>query len=63
MMTGVGPYGNIEMGGMFTTVKVRDNLAKGDYSDPGWYNAPKGTVAARISSNPDFGNPIRPKFT
>jgi hypothetical protein len=62
MMTGVGPYGNIEMGGMFTTVKVRDNLAKGDYSDPGWYNAPAGTVAARVSSNPDFGNPIRPKF-
>ncbi len=63
MMTGEGPFGPIEMGGMFTTVKVRDNLAKGDYSDPGWYNAPKGTVAARISSNPDFGNPIRPKFT
>ena len=63
MMTGKGPYGNIEMGGMFTTVKVRDNLAKGDYSDPGWYDSPPGTVASRISSDPDFGNPVRPKIT
>lgn len=61
MMTGKGPYGNIEMGGMFTTVKVRDNLASGDYNDPGWYDAPKGTVAACISSDPDFGNPPRRK--
>ncbi len=60
MMTGVGPYGNIEMGGMFTTVKVRDDLARGDYSDPGWYDAPAGTVASRISSDPEFGNPVRP---
>ena len=59
MMTGQGPYGNIEMGGMFTTVKVRDNLRVGDYSDPGWYDAPKNTVARRISSDPNFGNPIR----
>ncbi len=59
MMTGKGPYGNIEMGGMFTTVKVRDNLTKGDFSDPGWYHAPEGTVAKRVSSNPEFGSPIR----
>ena len=63
MMTGKGQYGNIEMGGMFTTVKVRDNLKPGDYSDPGWYNSPTGTVAARVSSDPNFGNPIRRKFT
>jgi len=61
MMTGKGPYGNIEMGGMFTTVKVRDNLRRGDYSDPGWYDAPEGTVAARISCDPEFGNPPRRK--
>lgn len=61
MMTGKGPYGNIEMGGMFTTVKVRNNLKPGDYGDPGWYEAPEGTVAARISSDPDFGNPPRQK--
>ncbi len=59
MMTGVGPYGNIEMGGMFTTVKVRDNLQPGDYSDPGWYNAPKNTIASKISDDPEFGSPIR----
>lgn len=59
MMTGQGPYGNIEMGGMFTTVKVRDNLRRGDYSDPGWYKSPKGTVAVRVSSDPGFGNPPR----
>ena len=61
MMTGIGPYGNIEMGGMFTTVKVRDNLRRGDYGDPGWYDAPEGTVAARISSDLGFGNPPRRK--
>ena len=61
MMAGKGPFGNIEMGGMFTVVKVRDDLAKGDYSDPGWYRNPKGTVARRISSDPNFGNPPRRK--
>jgi hypothetical protein len=45
MMTGAGPYGNIEMGGMFTTVKIRRDLKAGDYRDPGWYRAPQGTVA------------------
>ena len=59
MMTGKGPYGNIEMGGMFAVVKVRDNLPRGDYRDPGWYRAPKGTVAYRVSDNPSFGNPSR----
>jgi manganese oxidase len=45
MMTGDGPFGNIEMGGMFTTVKVRKDQKPGDYSDPGWYKHPRGTVA------------------
>ncbi|BBK41414.1 exported copper oxidase [Allostella vacuolata] len=45
MMSGNGPFGPIEMGGMFTTVKVRDDLARGDYRDPGWYRHPAGTVA------------------
>jgi hypothetical protein len=30
---------------MFSTVKVRRNLARDDYRDPGWYRAPAGTVA------------------
>jgi FtsP/CotA-like multicopper oxidase with cupredoxin domain len=45
MMTGAGPYGNIEMGGMFTIVKIRADLAHGDYRDPGWYKPPKDRVA------------------
>ena len=45
MMTGTGPFGAIEMGGMFTVVKVREGLAHGDYKDPGWYKHPPGTVA------------------
>jgi FtsP/CotA-like multicopper oxidase with cupredoxin domain len=45
MMTGTGPYGDIEMGGMFTLMKVRPDQKRGDYSDPGWYKAPKGTTA------------------
>jgi manganese oxidase len=61
MMAGKGPFGNIEMGGMFTTVKVRDDLPKGSYADPGWYQHPKGTVASRVSKDPDFGNPVRRK--
>ena len=59
MMAGKGPFGNIEMGGMFTVVKVRDDLAPGDFSDPGWYRNPTGTVAQRVSDDPAFGNPPR----
>ncbi|MFN7085236.1 MAG: multicopper oxidase family protein [Burkholderiales bacterium] len=45
MMTGSGPFGPLEMGGMFTVVKVREGLARDDYKDPGWYPHPPGTVA------------------
>jgi hypothetical protein len=45
MMTGAGPYGPLEMGGMFTTVKVRRGLARDDYRDPGWFAQPPGTQA------------------
>ncbi len=45
MMTGAGPYGSIEMGGMFTVIKIRPDLPRGDYRDPGWYKAPAGSVA------------------
>ncbi len=62
MMMGTGPYGNLEMGGMFTVIKVRDDLAPGDYRDPGWYQAPKGTMAHRVSSDPGFGQPVRRKL-
>jgi manganese oxidase len=45
MMSGEGPYGSVEMGGMFTMVKVRREQKRGDYSDPGWFNQPEGTQA------------------
>jgi len=48
MMKGQGPFGNIEMGGMFTVVKVRDRLPSYD-KDPGWYKHPAGTVAYRLT--------------
>lgn len=42
-----GPFGVIEMGGMFTIFKVRNNLT--NYSDPGWYQHPPGTVAEAVN--------------
>jgi manganese oxidase len=45
MMTGTGPYGAVGMGGMFSMVKVRAEQKPGDYTDPGWYKHPPGTVA------------------
>jgi FtsP/CotA-like multicopper oxidase with cupredoxin domain len=47
MLGGAGPHGVIDMGGMFTILKVRDKLA-GD-ADPGWYSAPTGTIAAEAT--------------
>jgi len=49
MMTGAGPFGALEMGGMFTVVKVRQGLARNDYKDPGWYAHPKGTQAYELT--------------
>ncbi len=45
MMGGDGPFGSIGMGGMFTVLKVRDEIAT--YDDPGWYKHPAGTVSER----------------
>ena len=45
MMGGQGPYGSVEMGGMFTVVKVRREQPPGDYRDPGWYKQPAGSQA------------------
>ena len=45
MRGGSGPFSYIDMGGMFTVLKVRD---EGDALDPkGWYQHPKGTVAGQ----------------
>ena len=51
MMTGEGPFGGVEMGGMFTVLKVRKDQKRGDYSDPGWYKHPAGTVAYEWTGN------------
>jgi FtsP/CotA-like multicopper oxidase with cupredoxin domain len=48
MRGGPGPFGPIDMGGMFTIVKVRDGIST--YEDPGWYRHPPGTVAERASA-------------
>ena len=45
MMAGDGPFGSIEMGGMFTMVKIRDDQRPDDETDPGWYRHPRGSVA------------------
>jgi hypothetical protein len=50
MMTGFGQFGPIEMGGMFTLMKIREGLAANDYTDPGTYKHPNGTVAYEIET-------------
>jgi manganese oxidase len=58
MMTGSGQFGPIEMGGMFTVVKVREGLAANDYKDPGPYKNPPGTVAYEVNVA-EAGEPAR----
>jgi len=43
MKGGAGKHGYIDMGGMFTVVKVRSGLKS--YEDPGWYESPKSEQA------------------
>jgi hypothetical protein len=50
MMTGEGPYGPVEMGGMFTILKVRSGLQS--YDDPGWYKNPPGTSPWKVTDAP-----------
>jgi len=47
MRGGEGPFGPIDMGGMFTIVKIRETLPANG-SDPGWYDYPRGTVAYKV---------------
>ena len=46
MVGGHGPHDYITMGGMFTILKVREELPKGYNQDPGWYDNPPGTMAS-----------------
>ncbi|GKQ58806.1 exported copper oxidase [Sphaerotilus sp. FB-3] len=58
MMTGQGPFGGVEMGGMFSILKVRRDQKPGDYQDPGWFAHPKGTVAHEWTGAP-LAEPVR----
>jgi FtsP/CotA-like multicopper oxidase with cupredoxin domain len=62
MMTGFGQFGPLEMGGMFSVVKVREGLAANDYKDPGWYKHPAGTVAYEVGTAPTAA-PTAPSHT
>ena len=57
MMSGGGPFGPMEMGGMFTVVRVRNDQKPGDYASPGWFKHPAGTVAWEW--NGDMPEPAR----
>ena len=57
MMSGEGPYGSVEMGGMFSMLKVRRDQKPGDYKDPGWYQQPPGTQAYEWTG--PLGEPAR----
>ena len=48
MVGGKGQFSYIDMGGMFTVLKVREGITS--YEDPGWYDFPAGTVATTASS-------------
>jgi hypothetical protein len=51
MLGAQGKHDYIDMGGMFTIVKVRENLT--NYDDPGWYENPPETLA-RLASNEEL---------
>jgi FtsP/CotA-like multicopper oxidase with cupredoxin domain len=58
MVGAPGAHDYITMGGMFTILKVRENLT--DYRDPGWYAPPPGTMASRASHDVLRRNGIEP---
>jgi hypothetical protein len=49
MLGGDGPRGTIDMGGMFTLLKIRGHLT-GD-GDPGWYEPPGAEVAGEATAD------------
>ena len=49
MVGAPGKHDYIDMGGMFTILKVRENLT--GYDDPGWYENPPGTLASLASND------------
>jgi hypothetical protein len=59
MMSGDGQFGPAEMGGMFSIIKIRKDLAANDYRDPGPYDHPAGTVAYEFKD--EAGEALRQK--
>ena len=58
MRGGPGPFSYIDMGGMFTVLKVREEK---DALDPeAWYQHPRGTVAARADAHQMMSDGIDP---
>ncbi|MFO1008890.1 MAG: copper oxidase [Planctomycetota bacterium] len=49
MIGGSGPFGYVTMSGMYTLLKVRDELPAS--GDPGWYEHPAGTVATAATED------------
>ena len=49
MMTGFAQFGPVAMGGMFSVLKVRQGQKPGDYTDPGPYQHPAGTIAREVA--------------
>ncbi|MBX7195970.1 MAG: copper oxidase [Sandaracinaceae bacterium] len=49
MRSAPGPHGTIDMGGMFTVLKVREELES--YDDPGWWEPPPGTLAREATED------------
>jgi hypothetical protein len=48
MAMGQGPFGQLEMGGMFTVLKIRPGLR--GQQDPGWYGGDKISRARRVDT-------------
>jgi hypothetical protein len=59
MVGGRGQFGTIDMGGMFTILKVRDNPTREDAT--GWYQHPHGTVADTATAEDLAADGIDPK--
>jgi len=49
MRSSPGPYGPIDMGGMFTLIKVRERAAEADAAS--WYTQPAGTRVEKASAD------------
>jgi hypothetical protein len=59
MRGGRGPFASIDMGGMFTVLKVRDKPTPQDVA--GWYTHPAGSVAEPASPDELAADGFQPK--